>query len=500
MAMISWSLFRLVGVLALSSCPQAVAFPVRHSSSIARHERLSQQAAAKPNFNGDDGRIEKFQVSSSRGSKAKLVKKSNIKTTDGWSYLKQAIYGTVDGMEAIGAKLLEPKNDQVPVEDGYQEIEQTVLRERGTLSPGQRLMNQYRERSVKNTAPEIPPPPRNAFDALKATVYDGIDVASSVFESNDKPAEKELRRSFKPLVQSTLSSSPDVQQALPDLQSSNIIKRKIAESKIKNWEEKERKRQRQIQREEAARKLKESVYQVGDATVWAAKTLVKAPETVAKVATETTVIVKGSIELAKGTVDQVVTKATAIPVQVTSTVDEVQKTVNESVEKTKQAVEEVKAIPTKIQKSIEDTRKTYTEMKNTVEAAKTNAKVRFGLEKAKPKPPKVPPPAPKSVKELGASLAKAAVTGVVTGTAKVAWWAGTETAKAGWNLAVSTYQDATQKGKGPKAKSTSSDLASVVDKEVEEALLLAQSAIDFADMETSQLQSMDEDNGKKKTP
>jgi hypothetical protein len=488
-----------MAVLAASSYPcVVVAFPVGQY----QRGRLSPQAASRPNFNSDDGRIEKFQVSSSRGSKANLIKKRSInKKTDAWSYLKQAIYGTVDGVEAIGAKILIPKNEQVPVEDGYQEIEQNILRERGMLSPGQRLMNQYRERSVKTKTPETPPPSnnRNAFDALKATVYDGIDAATSAFDNNDQAAaEKELRRSFKPLVQSTLSSSPDIQQALPDLQSSNIIKRKIAEGKIKNWEEKERKRQRQIEREEAARKLKESVYQVGDAAVLAAKTLVMAPETVAKAAKETQVIVKGSVELAKGTVDQVMTKATAIPVQVTTTVDEVQNTVKESMEKTKQALEEVKAIPTKIQKSMEDTKKKYIAVKNTVEEKTTDAKVLIGLEKPKPKPPKVPPPAPKSIKELGTSLAKAAVTGAVTGTAKLAWWAGTETAKAGWNLAVSTYQETTQQGKGPTALSNTSGLASVVDKEVEEALLLAQSALDFADTETSQQVGIDEDNDKKK--
>ena len=89
MALTGWLLFRVVAFLAL--CPPVAAFPAFQYSNnnvvIRGGQWLSLKAALKPNFSSDDGRIEKFQVSSSRGSKAKLIKKnSNTGTAmDGWS-------------------------------------------------------------------------------------------------------------------------------------------------------------------------------------------------------------------------------------------------------------------------------------------------------------------------------------------------------------------------------------------------------------------------------
>ncbi|CAB9505842.1 expressed unknown protein [Seminavis robusta] len=477
------------------SAPIVAAFTALDPLFLSRQQRVSVSQLRSSSAKSDKDQIEKFQVSSSRGSNA--IKKGSYQEEglNGWASLKKAVYGTVDGVGAIGAAL-KSKSSELPVEEGYRQTETTILKESNSvLSPGQRLMNQYRERStVAPPAPAQDQSKSTAFDAFKETVYGTIDVASSVFD--DQPKDTETRRSFKPLVQSTLSS-PEIQKALPDLQSNNFIARKIAEKKIQDWEKKERKRQLALEREEAARKIKESVYQVGDATVWAAKTLATAPEAVSKVASETTVFVKGTVKQVQTNVDQAVSTATAIPSQVTATADDVQNAVKESVEKTKQTVEEVKAIPGKTKKLIDDTTETVTNVKSAVEEAVVDTKVFLGLEKAKPKPPKRPPPPPQTASEIGLEIAGKVLTGAATGTAKLAWWAGASTAKAAWNATVSAIQERTAKDEAGSTSVavTSNTTSPAIDKEVEEALLLAQSAIDFADTPAP-----DDDDEKKKAP
>ena len=286
---------------------------------------------------------------------------------------------------------------------------------------------------------------------------------------------------------------------------SNLITRKIAEGKIKNWEEKERKRQRALEREEAARKFKESVYQIGDAVVASAEALSTVPSKLSSTAEETGKIakkVKTQVEKVPSKVDEVVNTVTAIPDQVKARTNQVQNSVKESVETTKKAVDEVKAIPTKIGTSVKDTQQKLNAAVAAIDEAATNIKVFAGLEKPKPKPPKTPPPPPPTVGELGVKVAGSVVTGVATGTAKLAWWAGKGVAVAAWNgvqsatgnskaieeqqtpaasLKVSPEAQSNQV-KAPEKSPSPSD--SDVDKEVQEALRLAQSAIDFADRDS----------------
>lgn len=436
----------------------------------------------------DNEQIEKFQIASSRGSgavqKQKIQKQSSV-----WDSFKNAIYGTVDGVGSLSEKLAVGSGDSGVVEGGYSSIERTVLNQNSNLSPGQRLMNEYKARSQATPVETAPSQGQaSAFDAFKETVYGGVDAASQVF-SNEKDESQELLRSFKPLVQSTLSSS-EVQGALPDLQSNNPITRRIAETKIKNWEEKERKRQRALEREEAARKFKASVYQFGDVVVASAETLAAVPEQVAKAADETQVIaknVKKSVDEIPGKVEQVVTTVTSIPVQVKEKSDQVQDSVKTTVETTKQAIDEVKAIPTKIENSVKDTQQKVNAAVTAVDEAATSVKVLVGIEKPIPKPPKQPPPPPPTPSEVGMKIAGSVVTGVATGTAKLAWWAGKGVATSAWNGVQSAYENAAGKGKAPleeprkttPAKPTSN--TKEVDDEVQEALDLAQSALEFAD-------------------
>jgi hypothetical protein len=442
--------------------------------------RITTLQAAK----GDE-QIEKFQVASSRGSGA-VKRMATGKTPNAWDSFKSAIYGTVDGVGSLSEKLASSSGDS-GVEGGYASIERSVLGQKSNLSPGQRLMKEYKARSTTTPAP-TQSTSRSTFDAFKETLYGGVDVASQVF-SNDKDGREDSLRSFKPLVQSTLSSS-EVQSALPDLQSTNLIKRKIAEGKIKNWEEKERKRQRALERDEAARKFKESVYQIGDAVVASAETLASVPETVSKVAGETQLLakkVKKAADEIPVKVDKVVSTVTSIPDKVKTKSTEVQKSVEATVENTKQVIEDVKAIPTKVDSSVKETQKKVKDTQESINDVVTSVKVLVGLEKPIPKPPKLPPPPPPTASELAKKLAGDAVKGVVTGTAKVAWWAGKSVAVSAWNGVQSAVENAKNKD-AVKPIATKSSLMAInedVDDEVQEALDLAQSALEFADQKPS---------------
>lgn len=492
------------GVVSSFTCSQP-----QQRSLLAKHtieNSLWQLQATKGQ--GTDDKIEKFAVSSSRGTKAIKTSKIRSEKPSGWDLLKSTLYGTVDGVGSLSEKLKDGGED-TGVQGGYSTIEKTIY---GNASPGQRLMNEYRARSSpasssssatpgqsKSSTTTSDSPKSSAFDTFKGVVYDSVDVASQVFSGDSDDSDDSLQ-SFKPLVQPSLSSS-EVQKALPDLQSNNIITRKIAEGKIQNWEEKEKKRQRDLEREEKARKFKESIYQIGDAVVASAEALAVVPSVVSSAVDETGKIaksVKTEVNKVPGKVDEVVNTVCAIPVKVKATSDQVQDSVKERIQSTKKAVDEVKTIPTKIETSVKSTKQKVDAAVSAVDEVATNVKVFVGLEKPKPKPPKTPPPPPPTAGEIGMKVAGSVVTGVATGTAKLAWWAGKGAAVAAWNGVQSATGNARveEVPASPTASLTelpetteapeqqSSSIASSdgdVDKEVQEALRLAQSAIDFAD-------------------
>ena len=242
-----------------------------------------------------------------------------------------------------------------------------------------------------------------------------------------------------------------------------------------------------MEREEAARKFKESVYQLGDVVVASAESLASVPNKVSQAADETQVLAKKVKKVADeipSKVDKVVSTVTGIPDQVKSASNQVQSSVKTTVDGTKQVIDEVIEIPTKIENSVKDTQKKVQDTQEKVNEAVTSVKVLMGLEKPVPKPPKVPPPPEPTLNELGMKLAGSAVKGVVTGTAKVAWWAGKGVAVSAWNGAQSAVENARKKDEVVKADETivpTKPDSTEVDDEVQEALDLAQSALEFAD-------------------
>lgn len=436
-----------------------------------------------------DEQIEKFQVPSSRGSRAVENQNTNSDKPSGWNGLKNVIYTAFDSLGSLSEELASGSGES-GVEGGYASIERTVLNQRSNISPGQRLMNEYKSRS-EPTPLQAPTTQSksSAFDAFKEIVYGGVDGASQIF-SNYIIEDQGSFESFKPLVQSTLSSS-EIQGALPDLLSKNLIARKLAASKISNWDQKERRRQRALGREEAATQVKESIYKFGDSVIASAETLTTVPEQVSKAADKTQVIAKKAkktVSEIPERVDELVTSITSIPEQVKATTDQLQDSVKISVENTKQVIDEVKSMPSRIENTVKDTQEKATAVTAAVDEATTSVKVLVGFEKPVPKPPRQPPPPPPTAGDVGMKIAGSLVSGAVTGSAKLALWAGRRVAIGAWNGAQSVYNEAAEKGNPQSVSPARKTNMKEVDAEVQEALDLAQSALQFADQGSPQKQ------------
>lgn len=405
-----------------------------------------------------------------------------------WNALKTTFYTATDAVTSFPSKI-NKKDEKKTVVDGYWAIEEKVAENKPSFqSPGQRLMNEYQARSTptqsdsKRTA--------SLFDGVKEGIYKTVDsLVSSGDDFDTKPLSPVNK--FKTVVQPRLASSTEVKNALPNLNSASPGKRWLAELKIRNWEEEQRKRRRDFERKEAANAFKGFVYNVGDGIVDFTKSLTKLPETITKTSRE----VQTTAEATKQFVATGVETVASIPEQVDQTISKVQSTVETSIETTKKVVDDVQAIPSKIEQAVESTEKTVKELT-------TNVKILVGIEKKRPMPPPTPPPV-----ETAEDLAWK----VAASTAKAAWWVTGVIAKAGFAGAKLAYNKIEQKVQEQRmiatAETSNSKVASTstavkettlaepvaiktaepttdmdtLDQEVKDALLLAETALKMAE-------------------
>ena len=362
-------------------------------------------------------------------SPAPTDKKSN----NPWKLVKRAAYSTADAVTSLPSKLARNKNAPMRTVDGYSAtIEKPVLKTTSSASPGERLMKEYQVRALETDKE----PAKNLFDEIKNGLYSTVDGVSNMVKKDTTSTSTLKQETFKPVVQPTLAASSQVKDALPDLKSKSPGKRWLAEFKIRNWEEQHRRKQRQLEREEAAQNFKEAAYQMGDALVFLLESLAQLPDKINEAAIVTKAATMATMQWFQslpGMVDTTVQTIAAIPTRVNEQVTQVQTTVESSIETTKKAVEEVQAMPTKIQKSVETTKKN-------VDDTITNVKVLVGVEKKVPAPPKTPPPKPLSNEELAGKVAW----GLVTFTAKTAWWVTVGVAKLSFAGAKLAYAQVTE--------------------------------------------------------
>ena len=327
-----------------------------------------------------------------------------------WKAFKRTLYGTVDAVRSVRRRTGKDTSPARPV-DGYSStIEKTVLKSPSSSS-GERLMKEYQERVLETTTEKS----TDLFDTVKGSIYITLDGISSIFKPEEtKPASPLKSETFKPVVKPTLASSPQVKDALPDLKSNSPGKRWLAELKIRNWEEEQRRRKRELERQQASEKFKEAVYSFGDAALLFVKLLADLPARLSETA-EATMEWFSTVPVA---LENTVTTITSIPDKVNTNVEQVQAKVETSIETTKKVVEDVQTLPTKIQETVKDT-------KRNVDETITNVKILVGAEEKKPVPPQVPPPKPRTAEELAWDLAGGAAT--VTG--KAAWFVSVGAAK-----------------------------------------------------------------------
>jgi hypothetical protein len=331
---------------------------------------------------------------------------SNERRIKPWNFIKQTFYSTADAVKSIRG--VSKKTHRSPqIVEGYgSTIETTVLKTSTTLtSPGERLMKEYQERSSIDLA-EVEQN-TNLFNSLKSTIYNTVDGISSLFKKEEPKPQKTPLQSYKAVVQPTLATAPQVKTALPDLKSSSPAKRVLAELQIRGWEEEQRKRKRDYQRQQAANSFKETVYSIGDGFVEFVSSLESVPAKLEEAATAT----REFISVVPTVVGNTVETVASIPKKVEETVTNIQSTIESSITTTKKTAQEVQALPGKIQKSVKDT-------KEGIDETITNVKVLVGVEQKKPAPPRVPPPKPRTAEELAWDVAG----GVASITGKAAWF------------------------------------------------------------------------------
>jgi hypothetical protein len=383
--------------------PRASAFVSQQMSSY-RTDRIQQ--------NKKTGAVSSVRPSERRSSKVPL---------------QQTEKGEVDWMKSV---FINNKNkaassrSEIKVMDGYSDTLKNRLysHQAGRDTPGKRLMDRYQSKSTK----KVPPPPapmqnpnETVFDKIKGTFWSGVDSAYGLTQKKT-PEAKELIS--KPVIKARLSAAQEISASIQRLQSSNPIERAIAEREIRNWERKERLRQEALEREGKIQKIKENVYQVGDTVKWFAGGMLSIPNKVADAVDKTGTFAKTIPDAVKTSIDTVA----SIPDKMTEAARNVQTSVDNTMASTAKAIDDVKALPKKIDTTAKQTKQTVNELA-------TSSKVLLGLEKPKPKPPKIPPPKP-STNLNPDSIGWTVVETVASFTGKAIWIVGKGILTLTWKL------------------------------------------------------------------
>jgi hypothetical protein len=344
----------------------------------------------------------------------RAIQQSASQDFNNFDKIKQAMYGAVDGIPRIGEN--DATDNKSRIIDGYSEIQKRI-------TPAEQLMRVRNNPSKSST-------PSNVFDAVKNAVYGTADLTSSVGDRILSNSDRRQSIVAKEKVPIKRSLSQDIIDSIPDLKSVNPMKRLAAEAKLKNLEIEAETRRKQKEIEDSVNRVKQTVYDTGDAITGAIETIKSVPT----VLNEAVFVVNEAVENAKTIPSQVTKRAqevnlvvqttvediTAIPSKVEAKISEVQRLVDETIENTKQFIEDVKAVPSRIEQSVDNTKRTIDNTIQTVDEVKTNTKILLGLEKPKPKPPKIPPPKQKTVSDY----AFQALGTVASVTGKAAFWVG----------------------------------------------------------------------------
>ena len=144
-------------------------------------------------------------------------------------------------------------------------------------------------------------------------------------------------------------------------------------------------------------------------------------------------------------------------------------------------------IPSKTQQSIVATRQSVANTIQAVDEVATKAKILVGLEKPVPKPPKMPPPKPLTTKDIGIMVAK----GLTTGLLKASLWAGKEAAILSWNGAkfavdkgVALYQEREAQSQDIETRTVEPPMSTVVEAPKSSEIIIEKNTVDLLPTKT----------------
>lgn len=364
-----------------------------------------------------------------------------------WRAFKATLYGAADKVGNLASKVRQKKS--VYIQEGYKDaIERKVTStalENDAKTPGERLIQQYREQQKNEVKIVQRERDESVFDSFKEKVYSAVERVTLELPPSQEQPKQEFPSQAQSITTSPrpkIASSPIIKSLLPELQSPNPLKRWNAERQIRKWEKEQRQREIMLEREAQVRALKSTIYTVVDTAAGAVDIMAKTP---AKVVETAEAAQRNAIALS-GSLQSSVRVISGIPSQVSRTAKDLQGSVESTVESTKQFVEDVAAIPGQVKQSVADTQKAAQQTASSIDEAFTNIQVLASLKEKPPPPP--PPPKKLTIKNIALDVAGS----VAEGSAQVAWWLGKEAVGLGWRGAKSIFTSVTQSPKKDTAK------------------------------------------------
>ena len=392
-----------------------------------------------------------------RKEESKSSKQNLIDGSGAWDSFKSVVYKGIDGAVALPEKIKEAvagNEVDTGVYEGYRDVQQRVYQDKTVTPPVQRLAKEAKAHSPFLGDDDLSK--NNIFDTLKGAFYSSVDTVLNEPALEKKSEASEL---FTPSVKQNAWVSEEYKSVLPDLQSENPITSSMAEWKLGQWERQQRRRQLAVERDEVALKAKESVFVAGDLALSTAESFSKLPgqlagfmERAASFLASLPELIKKQIDAMIGLPTKIQQAATEVRTSVQTKVDAAQSAVQTTLITTQQTVKDVQDYPNKVKKAVKDAQAKVNEVKDVLGDTVTTGKVLLGIEKAKPRPPKSPPPQPHkepTVSNIAWSLAGV----VVSAVGKSAWWVTKGTATLAFNGVKSAVAKTTESVK-EKEKST----------------------------------------------
>jgi len=388
-------------------------------------------------------------------------KSSNQNVIDSWDSFKSLVYKGIDGAVAVPEKIKEAvAKDEIDsgIYEGYRDVQQRVYQDKTVTPPVQRIAKEAKAHSPFLRDGDLSQ--KNIFDTLKGALYGSVDM---VLKTPTPEKETEASELFTPSVKQNAWVSEEFKSVLPDLQSDNPITSSMAEWKLGQWERQQRRRQLAVERDEVALKIKESVFEAGDIALSTAESLSKLPGQLAGFMERAVIFFASLPDLIKNQIDALIglpmkiqQAATEVQTSVQTKVDAAQNAVQTTLTTTQKTVKDIQDYPNKVKKAVKDTQAKVYEVKDVLDDTVTTGKVLLGLEKAKPRPPKSPPPQ-SNKKSTVSNIAWSVAGGVTSVLGKTAWWVtkGTATlAFKGVKAAVAkTTESVKEKGKSIEGSS-----------------------------------------------